>query len=233
MAKTTYKKSFKYKETNCSIISDNKKAITSAINSIKDHRRKIEQYIKNNPIFLHSLKPIIVEKEPLVVRLMAEAAKMANVGPMAAVAGVLADLAVEKLKKTGCNIAVVENGGEISAISNQPIDVALVAGDSQLSRRFGFRLKNFPLGIATSSGLFSHALSFGKSEATTIFAKNAGLADAAATAVANLIKGKNKRLVIKKGIDEALSIDGVEGVLIIFGGIVGTAGKIPQIIQIS
>jgi ApbE superfamily uncharacterized protein (UPF0280 family) len=164
---------------------------------------------------------------------MAEAAEKANVGPMAAVAGVLADLAAKDMIRDGCEVAVVENGGEVSAISNRPIDVALSAGDAPLSKRFGFRLTAFPAGLATSSGRFSHALSFGDAEAATVFCRNAGLADAAATAVGNVVKSKDHRGAIQRGIDKAMSIQDVEGVLIIYGGLVGTAGKIPQIIKVD
>jgi ApbE superfamily uncharacterized protein (UPF0280 family) len=114
-----------------------------------------------------------------------------------------------------------------------PIDVAVAAGDAPLSKRFGLRLRDFPVGIATSSGRFSHALSFGDAEATTVFCKNAGLADAAATAIGNVVKGKDSQVAIQTGISKAMSIQGVEGVIIIFKGFTGTAGKIPQIIKVD
>jgi ApbE superfamily uncharacterized protein (UPF0280 family) len=197
------------------------------------NRQALEEYVRINPKFLLSLKPVKVPTEPLVAKLMVEASEKADVGPMAAVAGVLADMAVKDMLNAGCKVAVVENGGEISAVSNQPVDVALAAGDEPLSRRFGFRLSGFPIGVATSSGRFSHALSFGDAEAATIFCSNAGLADAAATAVGNVVKGENHGTAIQLGIDKALSIGGVDGVLIIYKGFVGTAGKIPQIIKVD
>jgi hypothetical protein len=86
--------------------------------------------------------------------------------------------------------------------------------------------------VATSSGVFSHALSFGEAEAVTLFAKNAGLADAAATAVGNLIVGDDPQKAVENGINKALSIEGVNGVFIIYKGTVGTAGQIPKIIKI-
>jgi ApbE superfamily uncharacterized protein (UPF0280 family) len=164
---------------------------------------------------------------------MAEAAEKADVGPMAAVAGVLADLAVQDMLSAGCEVAVVEDGGEISAVSDTAVDVALAAGDEPLSKRFGFRLTNFPIGVATSSGRFSHALSFGDAEAVTVFSDNAGLADAAATAVGNVVKGEAHQTAIQLGLDKALSIQGVQGVLIIYKGFVGTAGKIPETIKVN
>jgi ApbE superfamily uncharacterized protein (UPF0280 family) len=228
-----FKEAFRFKETQCTIIADKKQGIQTAIKSIKKNRKALEEYSEAHPKFLYTLEPLSAPAEPLVAKLMAEAAEKAKVGPMAAVAGVLADLAVKDMVADGCEVAVVENGGEISAISNMPIDVAVAAGDVPLSKRFGFRLTEFPIGVATSSGRFSHALSFGDAEAATVFCRNAGLADAAATAVGNVVKGEDCQAAIQAGISKALSIQGVEGVLIIFKGFTGTAGKTPQIIKVS
>ena len=228
-----FKEAFQFKETQCKIIADKKQGIQTAIKSIKQNRKALEEYGKAHPKFLYTLEPITAPSKPLVAKLMAEVAEKANVGPMAAVAGVLADLAVKDMIADGCEVAVVENGGEISAVSNMPIDVAVAAGDAPLSKRFGFRLTDFPAGIATSSGRFSHALSFGDAEAATVFCKDAGLADAAATAVCNVVKGEDCQAAIQAGISKALSIQGVEGVLIIYKGFTGTAGKTPQIIKVS
>jgi ApbE superfamily uncharacterized protein (UPF0280 family) len=231
--KNLSKRAFRHKESNCTIISDKESAIEKAASSIKHHRRQLEEYIQGHPQFLHSLEPVPVDNGPKVARLMAEASAKAGVGPMAAVAGVLADLAVEEMIHAGCKVAVVENGGEVSAVSNQPIDIALAAGDAPLSKEMGFRLKEFPVGVATSSGLYSHALSFGDAEAVTVFAVDAGVADAAATAVANLITGDNVRGVIRQGIDRALSIDGVKGVFILYHGVAGKAGQVPELIKVN
>lgn len=232
-ARNLFKEHFRYKETNCTIIADSEKAISTAVSSIRYHRNQLEEYIEDHEIFLSSLRPVPTSNGPLVAKLMVDATEKANVGPMAAVAGVLADLAVKDMILGGNEVAVVENGGEVSAVSNTPIDVALSAGDSLLSRTFGFRLNDSPIGLATSSGLFSHALSFGEAEAATVFSKSAGLADAAATAVGNQVKGEDCRLAIERGIEKALSIQGIDGVVIVYRGMVGIAGRVPQIIKVS
>jgi ApbE superfamily uncharacterized protein (UPF0280 family) len=228
-----FKEIFSLKETQCTILSDRQQAIQAAIESIKRNRQELELYVRANPRFLYTLEPIAVPKRPLVANIMATAARKSNVGPMAAVAGALADLAVEDMKREGCEVAIVENGGEISATSNQPVDVAVAAGEEPLSKQFGFRLTEFPICIATSSGRFSHAFSFGDAEAAIVFCKNAALADAAATAVCNVVKGEDAQVGIKAGINRGLSIEDVEGVLILYKGQVGTAGKIPQIIKVE
>src|SRR4030065_704484 len=138
--RSLFKRVFELKESRCTIIADREEAIEKAVDSIKRNREALEDYVKANPWFLYSLKPVKVPAEPLVAKLMAEAAEKADVGPMAAVAGVLADLAVKTMVKAGCEVAVVEDGGEVSAISNEAGNAAGSAGDIQLSKRFGFRL---------------------------------------------------------------------------------------------
>lgn len=232
MTGNLFKEAFTLKETQCTIISDKQQAIQTAKESIKRNRQELENFVASNPKFLHTLMPLPAPEKPLVAKIMAQAAEKAGVGPMAAVAGAIADLAVDDMTKEGCQVAVVENGGEISAISNRPIDVAVAAGDDPLSKQFGFRLTEYPIGIATSSGRFSHAFSFGDAEAATIFCKNAALADAAATAVCNVVKGDDVQVAIQTGIKKGLSIEGVDGVLIMYKGQIGTAGKIPELIKV-
>jgi len=227
------KEAFRLNESNCTIISDKKSGIETAKSSIEQHRQQLEEYIKKHPQFLRSLEPVPVDGAPKVAWLMAEASSKAGVGPMAAVAGVLADLAVQEMIDSGCKVAVVENGGEVSAVSDQSIDIGFQAGDEPLSREMAFRLTKFPVGVATSSGRFSHAFSFGDADAVTVFAVDAGVADAAATAVANLIKGDAVQAVIRLGIDHALSIEGVQGVFILYRGVVGKAGQVPELIKVN
>jgi hypothetical protein len=233
MMNDLFKETFSFKDSQCKIITDKQIGITTAQESIRRNREQLEDFIKEHPKFLWTLTPISIPSAPIVARLMAGAAVKANVGPMAAVAGVMADLAVKDMVNSGCSVAVVEDGGEVSAISNIPVDIVVVAGDEPLSRRLGFRLSTFPIGVATSSGRFSHALSFGDAEAVTVFCGDAGLADAAATAVCNVVKGEDIDTAITRGIEVAKSIVGVEGVLILYRDHAGTWGKIPQIIEVE
>lgn len=227
-----FRRTYECKETRGIIISDRQDAIEIAASYINLLREELDGYVQSHPSFLHSLHPIKIDEDTNVVTLMAEAAERAGVGPMAAVAGVLADLTVEEMVRLGAKVAVVENGGEAFLISDRPMDVALSAGDAPLSNRMGFRLQRFPMGVATSSGLYSHALSFGDAEAVTVFAENAGLADAAATAVGNTVKGKDEKAAVECGVEKALSIDGVEGVFIVYRGTVGMGGEVPPIISV-
>lgn len=232
-SKNLFKQTFQLKETVGTAISESESAVKTAISTIENQRKQLESYVRKNPKFLYSLEPVHVDDGPKIAQLMAEAAEAAGVGPMAAVAGVLCDLAVEAMISDGAKVAVVEDGGEAYAVSNKPIDVALLAGDSPLSKQIGFRLESFPVGLATSSGVFSHALSFGDAEAVTVFAEIAGLADAAATAAGNVVKGDDIQDAVRIGVNRALSIRGVRGVFILYRGTVGKAGQIPKMIKLS
>ncbi|MCW4009889.1 MAG: UPF0280 family protein [Candidatus Bathyarchaeota archaeon] len=231
--KSLFREAFTYKDSQCSLIADRASGIQTAKQSLMRNRTRLEEFIAANPKFEYALQPVSVPNEPLVAKLMAEAAEKAAVGPMAAVAGVLADLAVKDMVADGCRVAVVEDGGEVCAVSDVPIDVAVAAGEEALSRRFGFRLTEFPAGLGTSSGRFSHALSFGDAEAATVFCGEAGLADAAATAVANVVKGEDVQAAIERGLSVGKAIVGVDGVFVLYRGCVGTWGKLPQIIKVD
>ena len=233
MTRKLFKETFQLKESQCTVIADKAQGIEAALASLKRNRQALEDYAQNNPFFLVSFEPVASPEAPLVARLMAEVSAKAGVGPLAAVAGVLADLAVRDMVAAGCKVAVVEDGGEISAVSDRAVDVAVAAGDTEFSKRFGFRLTSFPVGVATSSGRFSRAFSFGSADSATVFCRTAGLADAAATVVCNVVKGDDCEAAVQRGVDRALSIEGVDGVLVMYNGFTGTAGKIPQIIKVN
>ena len=93
--------------------------------------------------------------------------------------------------------------------------------------------KDCPIGIGTSSATVGHALSFGQADAVTIFAVSAALADAAATKVANSVKGNDVEKSIKKGLDIADDIDGVFGTFISRKDKIGQTGRLPKMIKIE
>ncbi len=224
------------KQSNVLIISDLARAVESGIESILYHRSQLELYIDRRPEYALSLKPLQVEEfAPEVVRMASSAAEAAQVGPMAAVPGVLAELALRNMVLEGALVSLVENGGEIAATSTQPLVVGIYAGPSPLSGRIGFYLtsKDFPIGIATSSATVSHALSFGEADAAVVVANTSSLADAAATAVCNSVAGKDIEASIQLGLERAESIPGVRGALVIRRNFAGTVGKLPRLIRLN
>jgi ApbE superfamily uncharacterized protein (UPF0280 family) len=214
------------------IITDCPLAIDVALTVICEQREILIKYVNSNPHFEHSLEPVEILKKPTIARMMSSIANMAGVGPMAAVAGVIADLAAKTMIEQGAKVAVVENGGEVALHSDRPLVISVGAGDNYLSKRIGFKVTEFPCGVATSSGRHSHAFSMGDADSVTVFADNAGLADAVATAAANNVVGE-PGLDVKTGVDTALSIEGVHGVLVIRDEQVSIGGRLPQMISIG
>ena len=79
------------KETDLAIYADLdlKKEASQAVSQL---RRDLEAYIKIDPNFFSSLEPLkLKDNAPEIARAMAEAAKKAGVGPMAAVAGAFSE----------------------------------------------------------------------------------------------------------------------------------------------
>ena len=201
-------------ETDLLIQTDLLQAARAALTTVQIHRIYLETYIRRNPLFLASLEPVEVEANaPEVVKRMTEAAFVANVGPMAAVAGALADLAVEAMGEVGAKVRVVENGGEIAAISEKDMIVGVYAGTSPLSGKIGFQISHLdmPIGIGTSSATVGHAINFGEADSVTVFTNNATLADAAATAISNAVVGRDFEASIQRGLEVAETIPEVRG----------------------
>jgi ApbE superfamily uncharacterized protein (UPF0280 family) len=196
----------------------------------------LKKYSVIHPEFIRTLEPIKIQQgAPEVVNRMSDAAEKAKVGPMAAVAGAIADLAAEEMEKHGAMVIVVEDGGEASVRRSVKLDVAIYAGGTPVSGKLGFRIlqEDVPLGIGTSSATVGHAESFGSADAATVIAYDAALADAAATAVCNAVVGEDLNESVKKGLRIAQSIEGVRGALILRGKSVGMVGNLPKLIGIK
>jgi ApbE superfamily uncharacterized protein (UPF0280 family) len=213
---------------------DSSHALEAALHSIILNRLRLEDYIKKHPSFPWALDPIEVRKDaPEVVRRMAAAARRAGVGPMAAVAGALADLALEAMAPYRTSIKVVENGGEVCALSSHPLILGVYA-PPPVSHAIGFLLQpwEMPLGIGTSSVSLGGGFTFGEAELVTIFAVDAALADAAATAICNEVRGNFSDDSLRRILSHALSIKGVYGALIMWNGRIGTIGRLPRVIRL-
>lgn len=223
-----------FEETSVRIETDVPEALSAAVSEILLSRVRIQQYIRLQPSFRVALEPIEVDSEaPVVVRRMAGAAFAASVGPMAAVAGAIADGAVEAMARTGAKVRVVENGGEIAAASFCPVNVEVRVGNPSLGMRLGWTLSpgHMPLGIGSSSATEGRGITFGEADVATVFAVNAATADAAATAVCNAVGGLDVRDSINTGLRVANGIPGVVGALIVRGGLIGTMGDLPELVE--
>ncbi len=192
---------------------------------ILTHRGYIEKYIKKHPEFLDTLNPWRLHgPAPTIICDMVSAGQKAGVGPMAAVAGAIAEhVGVDLLKYT--DEVVVENGGDIFLKTDDPVNMGIFAGTSPLSMRMGLCIKSKekPVAVCTSSGTVGHSLSLGKADAVCVVSDSGSLADAAATSIGNRLKSKDH---IASAIDFGKEIDGVNGIVVIVGEAVGMWGDL-------
>jgi ApbE superfamily uncharacterized protein (UPF0280 family) len=190
---------------------------------ITECRKELEHYIELNPLFEHSFVPCQRdESAPEIVKSMIDAASSAGVGPMAAVAGAISDYVGQGLMLFSRDI-IVENGGDIFLHSSVRRKM-LVLAESCIFKGLKIAIgpTQSPMGICTSSGKLGHSFSFGRADAVAILASTAALADAAATAVGNIIHCAND---IGSGILKAQEI-GVYGVLILAEDRIGAWGQV-------
>lgn len=181
---------------------------------VHDLRYKLESYIQAHPDFLTALEPFPDDPyAPEIVRDMISCSKKAGVGPMASVAGAMAQYVAHGLNELTGQI-IIENGGDIYMNVSRDVTVSIFAGTSPLNNRVGIVIpeKMMPLGVCTSSGRIGHSLSMGNSDVVCILSRSAVLADAAATALGNRIKTKKD---LRKISEEAGTIDGILGGLAI------------------
>lgn len=196
-----------------------------AIKSIIKYRSLIESYINLKPIFFDSLIPIESDNfAHNILKDMIKASTLANVGPMASVAGAIAEFVAKDLLLSSKNI-IVENGGDIFIKTNFDVKVGVFAGNSPLSNKLKIKIskEDMPLAVCTSSGTVGHSLSFGNADAVCVLSRSASLADATATAMCNIVKDKSD---IKKALDFGCNIEGVLGALIIIDNYLGLRGRI-------
>ncbi|MFZ5642159.1 MAG: UPF0280 family protein [Bacillota bacterium] len=189
------------------------------------YRRQLEKYISEDPVFLKTLVPHEVKASaPDIAVAMAEAARAAGVGPMAAVAGAFSEAIGKDLLKYSRDI-LVENGGDIFLKTKRIRRIGIFAGNSPLSYRVAVEIRpeETPAGICTSSGSVGHSLSYGCADAVVILSKSAPLADAVATATGNMVRYGSD---LEPAVDFALSIPGVTGALAILDKLMAVKGKV-------
>lgn len=188
-------------------------------------RDRLERYITGNPAFRESLLPIAVpDTAPGIVKSMALAGRSAGVGPMAAVAGAICEAVAIGIGDRVREL-ILENGGDIYLASTRERIIGIFAGEKVRGGSIGLRVspERNPLGICTSSGRIGHSLSLGDAAAATVLACSCALADAAATAVGNRVRGRDG---VREGLAAGRDIPGVLGVMVLRDGRLGAWGDL-------
>lgn len=179
---------------------------------VRQLRGDIMAYAALHPDFLPSLVPLpATDHAPQIVRRMCQAAALVGVGPMAAVAGAVAMMTAEALAPLSPDL-LVENGGDLYCLSTRERTIGLLADPAQgIALGVTIPPSDFPLSFCASSGRIGHSLSFGRGDLVAVRAKDACLADAAATALANRLRSGRDltRVTDQAQAWEDLGIDGV------------------------
>ena len=195
-----------------------------ALSAVIKARSEIKAAIADRPRFAVTFEPLKPHgtETPLVMSML-RAGNTSSVGPMASVAGAVAEYVGRALLPFSDEV-IVENGGDVFLYSKKERTVAVHAGDSPLSGCLAVAvLPAGGLGVCTSSGTVGHSISFGKTDAAMIIAKDCALADAAASHLGNLVQTPDN---IENALDDTMKINGVLGALVIIGDKLGVKGAV-------
>jgi len=217
---------FHFRETFATILADDPSHIVAAKSGMMAARQVLEAYIARDPFFATTFDPYEPDSDELVITRMADAARKAGVGPMAAVAGTIAWAGVEAMHEAGASFGVIDNGGDIALIADRPVRVGVHAGGAALSNRVAFVVppQESILGICTSSATVGPSISFGVADAVTIFSRDVALSDAWATAVCNEIRPDDRSVL------ERVDQSEVSGIFVIMGDVTVRWGELPPLV---
>jgi uncharacterized protein len=222
---------FELGETAVTIVAE-ERYVPEAKRSIFESRETLEQFIAEDPYFRSTLEPYSEGKDaPFIIKRMCEAARLANVGPMAAVAGAVAEAAVEAMRNVGAVQALVDNGGDIAMILDREVDVGIYAGSSKFSGlAFRFGPVDHIMGICTSSSTVGPSISFGMADAAIVISDNVTLADACASMLGNLVRSDDEE-TMRKAVEVVANVKGVAGCAVIVGDRIALNGSLPKMVR--
>lgn len=189
------------------------------------YRHQLDKYINQRPEFKESLTPIEQDIfSPPIIKKMIEASSKIGVGPLACVAGAIAEFIGNDINSLSDEF-ILENGGDIYLMTKKQRTILVYAKDSPFSEKIAIRIppNDRPYGVCTSSGTVGHSLSFGKADAVCIVGDSSLFCDGLATYIGNIVK---KRDDIQYAIEKAKTFKEIRGILIIMKEHLGVWGDI-------
>ena len=222
---------FEIGETAVTVAAD-EEYIGYATDAIVRTRRDIVRQISDDPFFLTTFDPYDCPRTACeTVKRMCEAAKSAGVGPMATVAGTVAQCALEAMVERGSTHCWVDNGGDIALFVDRPV-IAEVFCDPTSSEAFGLELgpTGRPLGVCASSGRLGHSVSLGDTDIAVAQCDSAILADALATAIGNAVSAEED---LGHCFERFSGLAGFQGALVLRDGSAGVFGSVDRVVQVE
>lgn len=117
------------------------KDLNNAENELKSIRTILKNHIKNEPNFFKSLIPLKTnESDHPIIKKMKKASNIANVGPMASVAGAISETVGKYLSKYNEEV-IIENGGDIYINAKEDKNILINASKSPLSNKLYIKIK--------------------------------------------------------------------------------------------
>jgi uncharacterized protein len=194
-----------------------------ASSSLASHRQELESYLEQHLSFGTSFRPVPVAGDaPDIVLEMGLAAEIFDVGPMASVAGAIAQHVGTDLLKHSPEV-IVENGGDIFLAGGRKRVVRIYAGKSSPLVHISIDDSAEGVGLCTSSATVGPSISLGEADAVSVLAETATLADAAASAIGNIVRRADD---IEGALEKASGYSEILGVVIVAGGSLGAWGAL-------
>ncbi len=188
-------------------------------------RNEILGYVKKFPEFKTSLSPVSkMFPLPAIAEKMIDAASYAGVGPMATVAGAIAEFLGECFSKEESSL-LIENGGDIFIHADFSVTIGLYAGEENPINhlRIVCPKKKHSFGVCSSSAKLGHSLSLGNADLVTVLSRDVACCDGLATRLANMVKSRKD---IYSTIEYAKTFHELFGILVVCDEEVGIWGEI-------
>jgi len=189
------------------------------------YRHQLDEYIKLRPAFKESFVPIGNDKyAPPIVKKMIEASAAIGVGPLACVAGAIAEFIGNDIVSMTDEF-ILENGGDIYLKTKRQRKILIYAKDSPFSEKIAISINpsEKALGVCTSSGTVGHSISFGRADAVCVVGESSLFCDGVATYIGNIVKQKDD---ISFAIEKAKTFKEIRGILIIINDRIGVWGDL-------
>ena len=218
---------FQYRDTILSIVCDD--GMSEVVrDAVLESWFILESKIGDDPFFGITYDPYpVMNRDHEMIRRMCEASSSAGVGPMAGVAGAVAENVARELIDNGSSVAIVENGGDIAFYSMDPVSVGIFA-DHPVFRDVAFSIdSDHIIGICSSSRTVGPSVSFGNSSISTVFSDDVILADCCATALGNMVTDADS---LQDSVEGIGSIEGVTGCMACCDDKVAFFGDIPPMV---
>lgn len=222
---------FEIGETAVTVAADDE-YIGHATDAIVRTRNEVARQIADDPFFLTTFEPYDCSRTACeTVRRMCEAASSAGVGPMATVAGTIAQRALEAMAREGCTHGWVDNGGDIALVLDRPVTVEVFC-DTSSPEAVGLELppSNGMIGVCASSGRLGHSVSLGDVDVAVAKCDSAILADALATAIGNAVSTEDD---LGRCFERFRGVSGFRGGLVLRDGSAGLFGSVDRLVPVE